>query len=481
LDYVRTLRRVVGSKILIVPTPLFWARMRKGKDAVDIRLAGMRIPGVADWEFSATPLGDAMRELHQRFEAKMRVLYLHPRAWIGEYAMLQELRARGFDVCALEEKRDLEQGARHVASFYRSAGDGIPTVWFDPRRGAERLLTWIPDRIFRGGFQGRNLVHRMWVIRAAVRRFRPDAVVCSDGFSYAVPAAFLKRLGLLRQRLIVNYIGGDILDCSTYGYGMRRTPMVSWLIRNSLRGIDVMRALCASLERALLREGADSSRIAVLPIQLASPISLVNEIYAQREQCSQAIRSRYGIPPAVPLVVTLSGNQRSKGMHDLANAWAGISSAVPGCHWLLCGPDDPWLSQSVWPVLRASGLSERVHFTGFLHGRDVCEHLAAADLHVNPTLCEGLNMATVEAAAVGTPSVTSDGAGIADWVRSFDAGLVVAAGDVPALRDAVVRALAAPELRAQWSVRSRGMATQFAPDRIASDFVKLLKGDGPRP
>jgi len=407
----------------------------------------------------------------------MRVLYLHPKAWIGEYAMLGELRRRGFEICALEEQRGLAQGARHLASFYRNQDDGIPTLWYDPRRGPERLLTWIPDRVFRRAFEGRNLVHRMWVILAAVRRFRPDAIVCSDGFTYAISAAFLKRLGLLRARLVVNYIGGDIIDCHQYDYGKKRTPMVSWLIRTSLRGIDVMRALCASIERVLIREGAEIPRIAVLPIQLASPMALVNDVYAQRAQCGEAIRSRYGIPQRAPLIVTLSGNHRSKGIQDLAKVWGDICAAAPDCHWLLCGPEDPWLAQGVWPVLRASGLSERVHFTGRLEGRGVCEHLAAGDLHVNPTLCEGLNMATVEAAAVGTPSVTSDGAGIADWVQSFDAGLVVPAGDAPALRDAIVRALRAPELRAAWPTRSREMASRFSPDLIASEFVKLLRAE----
>jgi glycosyltransferase involved in cell wall biosynthesis len=411
----------------------------------------------------------------------MRVLYLHPRAWIGEYAMMLELRARGFEVCALEEKRNLEQGARHLAPFYRDPGDGIATLWYDPRRGAEKILTWIPDRVFRRAFDGRNLVHRMWIIRAAVRRFRPEAIVCSDGFTYAIPAAFLKRLRLLRARLVVNYIGGDILDCPQYGVGKRRTPMVSWLIRNSLRGIDALRPLCASLERILIREGADASRITVLPIQLAWPVAMLNEVHARRAQVGQAIRSRYGIPPDAPLLVTLSQNHKGKGLHDLAAAWPGICRAVPGCHWLLCGDDDPWLARGVWPVLRAAGLDGRVHFTGRLNGRDVCEHLAAADLHVNPTLCEGLNMVTVEAAAVGTPSVTSDGAGVADWVQSFDAGTVVPAGDAGALQDAVVHALRAPELRGAWPARSREMASCFSPDRIAAEFVKLLHSGDPIP
>ena len=69
LDYIRTLRKVTGSKILIVPMPLFWARMRKGRSAVDARAAGLRMPGVADWEFPATPLETGMRRVYESFGA----------------------------------------------------------------------------------------------------------------------------------------------------------------------------------------------------------------------------------------------------------------------------------------------------------------------------------------------------------------------------------------------------------------------------
>src|SRR4051812_46806353 len=110
--------------------------------------------------------------------------------------MLVKLRELGHEVFVLEEKRGLEQaGKRQLAGHFKSAADGMTTLWYDPRRGWERLLTWAPDRIFRRAFDGRNLVHRMWVIAEAVRRFHPDTVVCSDGFTYAISAAFLKRLG----------------------------------------------------------------------------------------------------------------------------------------------------------------------------------------------------------------------------------------------------------------------------------------------
>jgi nucleoside-diphosphate-sugar epimerase len=69
LDYMRVLRKVAGSKILILPTALFWARFRKGRAAVEDRMAGLRIPGIADWDFSATPLEKAMTEVYESIAA----------------------------------------------------------------------------------------------------------------------------------------------------------------------------------------------------------------------------------------------------------------------------------------------------------------------------------------------------------------------------------------------------------------------------
>jgi glycosyltransferase involved in cell wall biosynthesis len=393
--------------------------------------------------------------------------------------MLAKLRALGHEVCALEERRGLPRGSRQLTAYHREQGDGISTLWYDPRRGWERLLTWLPDRIFRRAFDGRNLVHRMWVVRNAVKRYAPDVVVCSDGFTYAIPAAFLKRLGLMRTRLVASYIGGDILDCPEWGVGKRRTRMVSWLIRNSFPGIDVMRALCESLERILIREGADPARIARLPIHLVVPMPVLDAIFVRRTMVREAVRQRYGIAQDAPLIVTLSGNHKGKGLQDLAAAWDGIVAAVPECRWLMCGQEDSWLAQGVWPVLRAAGLQETVVFTGPLQGEAVFEHLAAADLHVNPTRCEGLNMVTVEAAAVGTPTVTSDGAGIADWVSTHGAGAVVPAGDVAALGAAVIAAMLDPELRLTWQGRSRIMAGDFSLDRIAAGLLDLLRVPSP--
>jgi glycosyltransferase involved in cell wall biosynthesis len=400
----------------------------------------------------------------------MRILFLHPLGWSGEYPILVEFQRRGFEVCVLEERRNDMAGKRLRAPHFLEPGDGIETLWYHPGRGAERALTWPFDQFFRRAFDGRNLGHRMWVISAALRQFAPDAVYCTDGFSYAVPAALLKAMGLLQAPLLAGYIGGDILDCSHIGYGRRRTPLVNWLVRTSIRHMDAMRPLCDSLARALLKDGAAPARITVIPIQIGAPRASYEEVYASRGQVRADVRARLGIPAGAPVVMTLSANYRSKGIQDLASAWPGILAACPNAWWILAGPEDPWLAQGVLPLLAGRERRAQVQLTGRLSGRDTYEHLAAADLHVNPTLCEGLNMATVDAAAVGTPTVTSDAAGISDWVERHACGLVYPAGDVPALERAVIDALAQPARRDGWSGRCREIIPEFTAETV---FVRL--------
>lgn len=404
----------------------------------------------------------------------MKILYLHPRSWIGEYAMLVHLRRLGHEVCVMEESRDLP-AARRCDDHFEKAGDGIATFWYNPRRGGERLLTWLFDRYYRKAFDGRNLVHRMWVIAAATRHFRPDVIVASDGFSYAVPAAFLRRFDMLGAPLVAGFIGGDILDCPEAAYGRRRTPATDRLIKCVVRHADRLRPVSPMLVDVLLGDGADERRICMIPSHLVFDAQVIDAVFGARKVLSVAIRRRYGIAPEAPLIVTLSWNQKGKGAHVFAEAWPRILAAVPGARWLLCGPEDPWLAKAVWPLLEQAGVRDSVLATGRLAGRDIFEHLAAADLHVNPTLCEGLNMVTVEAAAVGTPTICTNGCGIAAWIEKSGAGAVVpAAADAP-LADATIRALQDPALLSASSAASRRMIADFTLDRVAEQLIALFE------
>lgn len=404
----------------------------------------------------------------------MRILFLHPYGWRGEYPMLAEFRRHGHEVCVLEERRTGMTGKRMLKDHLRDPDDGIHTLWYHPGKGLERLLTLPLDRWFRKTFDGRNLGHRMWVIHEAVRRFAPDLVYCTDGFSYAVPAALLKRMGLLRPPLVASYIGGDILDCSHMGYGRKRTRELDWLMRTSIRHVDALRSLCDSLTRALLKDGADPARITQIPIQLGSAREVYEGVYAERAQARAEVRRKLGIPQDAPVVMTLADNYYSKGVQDLARAWPGVLKAHPDAWWILAGPENPWLVEGILPLLDADALRARVLLTGRLVGRDTYAQLAAADLNVNPTLCEGLNMVTVDAASVGTPTVCSDAAGVSDWIRRHDCGLVYAAGDVDALERSVIDALAQRGRLAVWSGRCRELIADFTSESVFQRLAELF-------
>jgi len=389
--------------------------------------------------------------------------------------MLRRLQSMGHELCVLEEKRGMPQGARWHSEYFRQAGDGIATLWYDPRRGGEKLFTWVFDRMFRRGFEGRNLVHRMLVIRAALRRFDPDVVICSDGFSYAIPASLMKRAGLFSTRLVVGYIGGDILDCPQAAYGKRRTWLTDRLIKLSLTAPEVLRPVSPLLEKVLLDDGAPKEHIHVCPSHLVAPRETLLDVASRRMEISASLRSRHGISPTAPLVITLGLNQQGKGLHVLANAWPALVKAYPEARWLLCGPQTPWTVREVWPILERHRLRDTVIETGHLAGISVFEHMAAADLHINPSLGEGLNMVTVEAGAVGTPTVTSNAAGIAAWVERLGAGAVVSAGMPETLAEAVIQAFSDRSHLARWGQGARVMAEEFALERIAVDLEHLLK------
>jgi len=180
----------------------------------------------------------------------------------------------------------------------------------------------------------------------------------------------------------------------------------------------------------------------------------------------ERVRARLEIPPDAPVLITLADNYFSKGIQDLARAWPGVLAAHPDAWWILAGPENPWMAEGIFPLLDASVGRARVRLTGRTEWRETYEHLAAADLNVNPTLCEGLNMVTVDAAAVGTPTVCSDAAGVSDWILRHDCGLVYPAGDVPALERAVIEALAQPERLETWSGRCREMIADFTAEAV---------------
>lgn len=89
------------------------------------------------------------------------------------------------------------------------------------------------------------------------------------------------------------------------------------------------------------------------------------------------------------------------------------------------------------------GISERVHFTGFVCDAERDAAVAEAQVCVCPSVKEGWGITVIEANALGLPVVATDAPGLRDAVRPDETGLLVPDGPPEAFVAGLVGALTA--------------------------------------
>ncbi|MEO1428985.1 MAG: glycosyltransferase family 4 protein [Cyanobacteria bacterium J06632_19] len=150
----------------------------------------------------------------------------------------------------------------------------------------------------------------------------------------------------------------------------------------------------------------------------------------------------YGAPPVCENGVT-GGTKEHEPVNFL---WAGTFSVRKGAHYLLQAwkdlkPGD----KAKLSVFGAMGLApsslqnlpDSIKFSGTVPRSQLYNHYYQADVLVFPTLCDGFGMVVTEAFAQGLPVITTDKAGAADLVRHGVNGLIIPAGDIDALTEAM--------------------------------------------
>ena len=142
---------------------------------------------------------------------------------------------------------------------------------------------------------------------------------------------------------------------------------------------------------------------------------------------------------------------------------------------------DSATSLRVREEVKAAGLEDRVSFAGEVKDGGLAPYYDAADLFVLPTEYEGYGMAVAEAIAHGLPVISTPTGGIPDLVRAdlgTPAGILVEAGDVPALAAALRRLVGNLDERKQfmygaWGSRMHLRSWKDAAEAMANVLIDV--------
>jgi glycosyltransferase involved in cell wall biosynthesis len=170
-----------------------------------------------------------------------------------------------------------------------------------------------------------------------------------------------------------------------------------------------------------------------------------------------------------PVVVYAGRLKRAKRPDHAIRAFKIVKEKLPNAELWVIG-DGPFRRD----LERVAG--EGVKFFGSLPNEERRRLLAKAWVLVNLSVREVWGLNVVEAAALGTPCVAYDVAGLRDSIIDGRTGLLVREnGDVYMLADAIIKILEDDALRRTLSVNALEYSKNFNWDRTAEEFQKIFE------
>ncbi len=150
-------------------------------------------------------------------------------------------------------------------------------------------------------------------------------------------------------------------------------------------------------------------------LQMPNPVNLADFQAADTPEIRRAVRERYGVPQAAPLVISLGRLAAEKNLEMMLRAFELAHARRPETRLLVVG-DGP-----VRSALEARKPPGTV-FTGAVPYAEVPPLLAAADVFVTASTSEVLPMSMIEALAAGTPLVAARSPAAEDLIQLHAAG-----------------------------------------------------------
>jgi glycosyltransferase involved in cell wall biosynthesis len=196
------------------------------------------------------------------------------------------------------------------------------------------------------------------------------------------------------------------------------------------------------------------------------------------EKSFKDIRKELAISADATLVLFIARFTAHKQPLALIKAFSEAAKRLPNLHLMLVGDGDQ--KAEAQEMVSATAREGKITFQPFR--QDVPDILAAANIFVLPSLWEGLPIGLLEAMAMGKAVIATDVDGTKEVVQNGQNGLLVPAGDIPALTEALVSLSADRDRQQEYgrkaleTVRTRFDATVMTRE-IEDVYYEVLSKD----
>lgn len=182
------------------------------------------------------------------------------------------------------------------------------------------------------------------------------------------------------------------------------------------------------------------------------------------------VRRQYALPDR--FVLYLGTVEPRKNLRRLLVALSRARAAgMP--HHLVCAGPYGWLSRDLTSEIARLGLTEVVHFTGYVPFTQLPALYSLCEMFAFPSIYEGFGLPVVEALACGAPVLTSSTSSLAEIAA--DAAVTVDPLDVEALTGGLLRLAHDADLRASLRVAGPARAASFSWTQAARDVLAVYR------
>jgi glycosyltransferase involved in cell wall biosynthesis len=178
---------------------------------------------------------------------------------------------------------------------------------------------------------------------------------------------------------------------------------------------------------------SDSTRQAM--IKMGIPGHLITVIHNGVE----SERFRPGVKSSSLRILFLGRLRRYKSVDVIIRAMPIILQQIPEIHLDIVGSGP--MAKELQSLVEKLGMSDRIHFHGFVSEMDKLEFLRQAHIAIQPSMKEGWGLTVLEANACGTPVIAANVPGLIDSVIDGETGILVPHGDPAMLAHEVVALL----------------------------------------